>query len=184
MNFIEPVRGTLRSYYDPSQVLKFQYNPNRIKDESSAKYASHNIAGLHHPQYQYAGGEGRKLSFDLELFGPDQEGKEVKERVQHLISLTYPDIIGESIQNRAPELQVLNLGRLYRNFVCHVSTVSATYENYFTAEFKAQKAIVSISLVEQPFGARGWRDLRSQTAQSQNFETLERFGRVLSELRN
>ena len=125
------------------QRLEFQYNPNDVVDEKSTAYATIKIPGLSHPRYQYVAGEPRKISFQLRFFkGP------VKDRVDWLRSLLYPDHEGAMLKN-APHRVLFLFGELYPGVECVVRQVKARYFHLFDRnDLSPQYAEVDVVLEE------------------------------------
>ena len=140
---------------DTGERLAFPYNPNDISDEKGTDYAAVKIPGMSHPRYQYVAGEARRIAFKIELFkGP------VREQVQWLRSLLYPEHAGTMLKN-APHRVLLLFGDLYPGVVCVVRSVKARYFHLFDRDaLLPQRAEVEIVLEEQTDRSISWSEAR------------------------
>jgi len=128
---------------DSGERLEFQYNPGSITDEKSTSYATIKIPGMSHPKYQYVSGEPRRIAFKIEFFkGP------VKQKVDWLRSLQYPEHVGSMLKNAPPRI-IFIFGDLYPGITCIVKQVKVRYFGLFDqATLNPQRAEVDISLEE------------------------------------
>ena len=143
---MNPPGQALKAYLvdvDTGQRMEFQYNPNEIIDEKSTAYAAIKVPGMGLPRYQFVAGEARKISFKVEFFkGP------VKEKVQWLQSLQYPDHTGTALKN-APHRVLFIFGDLFPGVVCIVPSVKVRYfGNFESSSLAPQRAEVEVSLEE------------------------------------
>ncbi len=128
---------------DTGDYLAFQYNPNDIGDDKSTAYAAIKIPGMSHPRYQYVAGEPRRLSFKLAFFK-----QSVKENVEWLRSLLYPEHAGTMLRN-APHRVIFMFGDLYPGLLCVVRRVNARYFHMFDRDnLLPQRAEVDLELEE------------------------------------
>lgn len=147
------------------EVLYFQYNPENIDDMNAAAWAGLQVHGVHHPQFQYAHGDGRTLKFVLKLFHTDQRDKKtVKEKCDWLRSCVYPDTSGGGIPHRPPHRFMFNLGKLFRGFPCIVTSVNIRYDKNFSPSIDPLYAEVDIELKEFRTKAIGYKEVRGGSA--------------------
>lgn len=157
MKYVKPQPGSLVDTVT-GEVFEFTYNPASVGVTEGAEYAEMQVQGVHHPRYQYAGGKGRVLNFSLTLYGP-HGGRSVREQVNWLRSLAYPDLEIDAVPHRPPHRVILNLGQLYRRLVCVVVDTNHTWQE-FTPELEPIKAEVALTLNEFKARAVGYREVR------------------------
>ncbi len=140
---------------DSGARLAFQHNPNDIADEKSTAYANIKVPGMSHPRYQYVAGEARRIAFKIVLFkGP------VKQKVQWLRSLLYPEHAGTMLKN-APHRVLLIYGDLYPGTLCIVRQVKARYFHMFDRDnLLPQHAEVDIVLEEYAGASVNYSEVR------------------------
>lgn len=148
---------------ETGEIFEFQYNPQTIKDSNGAVWTKNMVQGKHHPLLQYAGGSGRKISFDLRFY-MGYRNKTVLEQVNWLRSLCYPDTLSDAIPHRAPHRVVLNMGNLYKGLVCVVETAEIEWGSLMTSQLDPQEALVQIVLEEFRIENVGWHQVRQGDA--------------------
>ena len=123
-NYTKEITGFLVDV-ETGDYLDFQYNPSDITDEKATAYAAIRIPGMSHPRYQYVAGEPRKIAFKIEFFKVG-----VKQRVEWLRSLLYPEHAGTMLRN-APHRVLFFFGDLYPGVLCIVREVKARHFHLF-----------------------------------------------------
>ena len=132
---------------------------------TSAIWAGLQVHGTHHPQFQYAHGDGRTLKFSLKLFHTDQRDKKtVKQKCDWIRSCTYPDTSAGGIPHRAPHKFLFNLGNLFRGFPCIVTSVNIRYDKTFSVDIDPLYAEIDIELKEFRMKAIGFQEVRGGSA--------------------
>lgn len=145
---------------DSPGKLSFQFNPEQFRDEGGANYADHRPQGSSHPRKQFVGGKGRKIQFQLRIYG-SKNGMTCKQQVDWIRSLAYPDTQTDNIPHRAPNRVFVNFGGLYRGLLVVVSDVSVTWSNHMDSRLNPIEATVDVTLEEFSVGSVDYRDVRS-----------------------
>lgn len=142
-------------------VYDFQFNPESIKDSSSAVWANHDIHGGSHPRIQYAGSKGRNLKFTLRFYGSNKNGMTCRQQVNWLRSCVYPDTSAGSIPHRAPPRVFMNLGRLYQGLLIVIRDVDITWSNHMTRDLEPIEASADLSVSEFTVPSVDYRQVRT-----------------------
>lgn len=128
----------------------FKYNPNRIKDTKSTKWAEHTIPGVSHPVYQYVSGGPRKLEFTLFITGDDGGAISVETIEQHIKffqAIAYAPSQSGGVTGIAPYLIEFNFGTYYGSSDEGNPVTNAMSEGLAQGIGKIQSAISDIPVI-------------------------------------
>lgn len=136
--------------------LVFGWMPISISDEKAANWESVSIIGRSEPIMGYSDSGPRNFGFEFEfyasLFQSDQDNLGgltgydiVKQKVDWLRSLSYPDYTGQYL--KPPHRVLLSIGALLKSIVICTSC-NATYEGPWNERLLPMIAKVSIALQE------------------------------------
>lgn len=140
----------------PVQFLEFQLNPDAIQDNKDTLYSDNKTPGGSHPNQQFVGGGGRKVSFKLHFFSGN-----VKGYTSWLQSLLYPENAG-GILMKAPHRIIFEFGQLYPNLICVVRQVNVRYFYMFDHEdLSPQRAEVDLVLEEKTLESANYLTVRN-----------------------
>lgn len=158
-------KGTLthRGGASFSQV-SFMYNPSTVEVTGGANWVKHQIPFIHHPRLQYAGGNGRQVSFDLHLLADDPlAGKvtDIDKMIDTWESLTYPDAGAETLANREPARMTLALGENGIAMNCVLSDITVSYR-LSRADGSTRYAVLSVRFEEDAVRAKSMTDRRNR----------------------
>lgn len=152
-----PDRGSIVDV-TTAESLEFTFNPEEISELDGAEWAKQKVQGVHHPRLQYGSGRGRQVSLVLRLYGP-HKNKTVRQQVNWLRSLAYPDLEIDAVPHRPPHRVILNLGNLYRRETWVVEDVNVEW-GQFTPDLEPITAVVKLTLTEHRVAAVGFREVR------------------------
>ena len=141
--------------------LPFYYNPEEINTRSAAAWVAHPIVGIADPRLQYAGGEGQRIDFTLQLLPHPEYGPlDVDESIRWLESLVFPDIAASSLAHReAPRVRVF-FGASRGVYYCVVEQVDVIQRRFFH-DLRTRYAEVELRLLVDRVRARGWQEVRA-----------------------
>lgn len=132
---------------NPNERLAFQFIPQEIKHNATAKNQSVEIVGRSNPQIHYTGGDD-KVSFTLNFHAKKEDISYVTEQCRWLQSLRGKDI-------------KLIFGNLYQNTVFALDNANITYSN-FNVEFDYHEiASVEVSFTKNPIRSLNSTDIRN-----------------------
>jgi hypothetical protein len=135
-----------------SSTKTFQYNPETLTFRNEAKWVKHQIAGIHDPRLQYAGGSGTTINLELELWGGGPNGgTDVDRDVTWLESLTLP--VESPGNHRAPARLRVYFGEGRRYWTCVLEDVS-TEHKLFYSDMRTRHATVALTLFGDYVAAR------------------------------
>lgn len=139
----------------PFERIAFQFMPENVQKQRSAKIATIDVVGRNNSRYQFTGGED-KLSFTLDFFSDEESREDVKRKVNFLESLAMND----GGVGPARNVKIV-MGKLFRNEVWIVSSVDTSYSNFDNRfSYLPIRAQVKINLILDPSKNRRIKDVR------------------------
>lgn len=146
--FIKESKGSIVQVAT-GKALHFQHNPESISDSKSPNVANITVPGFSHQKHHYVSGGARTISFDLKIAYDGTDVNKVKNQVNWLMSLCYPEYDNKGFMKYSNSEVILNFGDTYKNKRCIVKSVGVKYTNWFEPrKLIPLEATVSIKLEE------------------------------------
>lgn len=120
---------------DTGSILTFQFNPSTITTKRGVSYSEMQGCGSAYPTYQYTGGEGETISFNLDIIGDATKSQEAIRYLEGLMppksvtaNFQVPPIFYFAFGNSFTEQCVLNgLSKSHEEFDQDLGTTSVTF---------------------------------------------------------
>ncbi len=115
---------------EAGKTYTFQFMPESIQDSKDSEWASYTILGRSSPLLGYQKGPPREIRFSVTMFadptadGPRRSVADIKQDVDFLLSLPYPDY---SKGIAPPHRCLVNIGDIVPCFLCICKSASAEY---------------------------------------------------------
>lgn len=127
MGMIPPTKGMILPIDGGGEAITFQWNPDKIVQSKSAKWARQPVAGREQPVLQYGCGQARQWKIEFDLSRSNQGDSFVKSMVESCESLAMPS--GGGKVKHPPRVR-FRLGNGIKA-KCIVEDVSITYGPLF-----------------------------------------------------
>lgn len=156
-------KGRLIHADNPTDVLKFGFNPLVINIKKSPNWVKHEVPGLSHKQPHYVSGGDMTIQFSIILDDRDcrRNGKHEKNMVDNdiawLMSKTVPERDFSGFLKEAPPKLMFVMGE--RAILCHLDDVDIKLRKFWN-DGTTKQAEIGLTLFHAPNEHRNPNDMK------------------------